>query len=341
MASTEVPGPVVVPGFDTGRTQAIAGAASPGGGTSAGLGRLAAPKVLAGARVEWGTLGLMVGCYAVWAAGLWLLWPVAPVLAVIVTAVALGFHSSLTHEALHGHPFRSEVANELTVAAALAVVFPYRRYRDQHLAHHNDPLLTDPYDDPESNFLDPDKWAVMPRWKQVLFQWNNTLLGRIVIGPWIGTAMFLQGDWRLIRAGDRTVIQAWLLHIPAMILVLGLVALSPMPFWAYGLAIWAGLGLMKIRTYLEHRAHEKHRARTAIVEDRGPLAWLFLYNNLHVVHHQHPAVPWYQLPALYERSGERYRGMNEAYVYRSYGEVFRRYLVRAKDSVPHPLWRSR
>ena len=75
-----------------------------------------------------------------------------------------------------------------------------------------------------------------------------------------------------------------------------------------------------------------------IVEDRGPLALLFLNNNLHVVHHMHPAVPWYELPALYAARRAHYLRRNDHYVYRSYAEVFRRYLFRAKDPIAHPNW---
>ena len=34
----------------------------------------------------------------------------------------------------------------------------------------------------------------------------------------------------------------------------------------------------------------------------------------------------------------RYLSRNEGYRYRSYGEVFRRYFLKAKDPVAHPLW---
>ena len=50
-------------------------------------------------------------------------------------------------------------------------------------------------------------------------------------------------------------------------------------------------------------------------------------------------VPWYRLPRLYFANRERYLARNDGYMYRSYAEVFRRYLFRAKDPVPHPLWR--
>ena len=75
-----------------------------------------------------------------------------------------------------------------------------------------------------------------------------------------------------------------------------------------------------------------------IIEDRGPLAFLFLNNNLHVVHHMHPRTPWYRLPQLYFSNREKYLTRNEGYRYDSYAQIFRRHLLRAKDPVPHPLW---
>ena len=112
-----------------------------------------------------------------------------------------------------------------------------------------------------------------------------------------------------------------------------------MPVLPYLVATYLGLGLGRIRTFLEHRAHEKSRARAVILEDRGPLAFLFLNNNLHVVHHIHPDVARYDLPAFYRSRKDHYIVANEGYVYRSYGEIFRQYLWRAKDPVAHPLWR--
>ena len=77
---------------------------------------------------------------------------------------------------------------------------------------------------------------------------------------------------------------------------------------------------------------------TVIIEDRGPLAFMFLNNNLHVVHHMKPGAPWYRLPAIYGAAKDRYQQVNDAYVYRSYAEIFRCYFLHAKDPVPHPLW---
>jgi len=291
------------------------------------------------AGVEWPTLGLLVACYAVWGAAVFWLPDLSLWLAVPVAGWAIAQHSSLQHEMIHGHPFRDARLNALLVALALTVVVPYLRFRDSHLAHHQDANLTDPYDDPESNYLAEGDWNRLPRAAQLLLRVNNTLAGRLLLGPVVGQVAWVASDWRAARGGDRRVIDGWLWHIPALALVLALVAASPMPIWAYLLAAYLGLSLLKIRTFLEHQAHEKARGRTVIIEDRGPLALLFLNNNLHVVHHMHPRVPWYRLPRLYRANPERYLGVNGGYSYRSYAEIFARYLLRAKDPVPHPLLR--
>jgi fatty acid desaturase len=289
--------------------------------------------------VEWPTLGLLVAIYAAWGMALTWLWPIIPWLAVPLAAWAIAQHSSLQHEAIHGHPFADARWNEALVFPALALVIPYRRFRDSHLAHHRDADLTDPYDDPESNYLDPAVWDGLPRWLRLMLRANNTLAGRMAIGPLVGQAAFLRAEWRAVRGGDRAARRAWAWHVPAAAAVITAVWAAPMPGWAYALAAYGGLSLLKIRTFLEHQAHERARGRTVIIEDRGPLALLFLNNNLHVVHHMHPRVPWYRLPKVYGDNPGRYLGVNGGYRYRSYAEVFRRHLLRAKDPVAHPLMR--
>ncbi len=291
------------------------------------------------AAVEWLTVGVLAGCYAVWALGVFLLSPVSLWLAVPVAGVAAALHSSLTHEAIHGHPTRWPVVNAILLAPPLTLFVPYLRFKDQHLAHHHDEILTDPYDDPESNYMDPAVWDRMSAPAQAILRVNNTLAGRILIGPLVGLWSFIGGDIRAIRAGDRRALRGWLLHIAPMAAVIWVVALSPMPVWAYLLSVHIAFGILKIRTFLEHRAHVKARGRTVVIEDRGVLAFLFLNNNLHVVHHMHPRVAWYRLPSLYAARADHYLARNDGYRYRSYAEVFRRHFWRAKDPVPHPLWK--
>ncbi|MFN7224720.1 MAG: fatty acid desaturase [Paracoccaceae bacterium] len=279
----------------------------------------------------------MIATYALWGFGTTTLYTLFPVVGVVVTALAITQFCSLQHEALHGHPFRTAWLNEALVFPALYPAVPYGRFRDTHLAHHHDPSLTDPYDDPESKYLDPKVWNTLPVVAKHLLRANNTLLGRMTLGPFIGTLLFLWGDARLVLSGDRAVLRDWLLHAGGLILLVLWVWPAPMGWVGYGLAVYAAGALLNLRTFLEHRAHDAARARTVIVEDRGPLAFLFLNNNLHVVHHMHPQVPWYRLPALYAENRAHYLRRNDSYVYRSYAEIFARYLLRTKEPVPHPL----
>ena len=294
-------------------------------------------------KAEWPTLVLLAGCYAAWMlattvlAAWWL--PAGVVLAALMAAL----HASITHEVVHGHPFPGRPRlNAALVWPSLVLVIPYGRFRDTHLAHHNNSVLTDPYDDPESNYLDPETWVRIPAVLRAILRANNTLAGRMLIGPMISQIAFMHCDLRAARVGDGRVLRGWLWHIPALAGVLLWFALvAEMPFWAYAIAAYLAISILKIRTFLEHQAEERASNRTVIIEDRGPLAWMFLNNNLHVVHHMHPKVPWYGLPGLYFSNRSRYLGRNGGYMYRSYAEVFRRHFLRAKDPVPHPLWQGR
>ena len=288
---------------------------------------------------DWPTLVVMGVTYLVWGlATVWIAtWSIPS--AIAFCAVAGAQHSSLSHEVLHGHPFRNPVLNAALVFPALTLAVPYMRFRDTHLAHHNDETLTDPYDDPESNYLDPEVWETLPKWRKTLHRLNNTLTGRLILGPVIGQIAFMREDWSLMQKSDQRVLLGWVLHIPAVAVVLWWIAsVAAMPVWAWLMSVYLSLSLLKLRTYLEHQSHDRASARTAIVEDRSFFALLFLNNNLHVVHHMHPAVPWYALPELYRTRKSEFLARNLGYRYRGYSDIFRRYLFRAKDPVPHPLY---
>lgn len=287
--------------------------------------------------IEWPTLGLLALVYGLWALALWAA-AVSTGVAIVLAIFAITLHASLQHEAIHGHPFGNTVLNAAMVWPPLTLVIPYLRYRDTHLAHHNDCDLTDPYEDPETNYLDPKIWAKKPPWAKAMCRANNTIFGRMLIGPILGTAQFFRADWQGRTA--REVRGGWAWHLPAVAAVLCVVYMSPMPLWAYMIACYGALSLLRVRTFLEHRAHRLTRARSVIVEDRGILAFLFLNNNLHAVHHMHPNVAWYNLPQLLNTNRNRFLAANDRYHYRSYGDVFRRYFFRSKDPVAHPIWQA-
>lgn len=262
------------------------------------------------------------------------LWLIIPLL-----AATIALHSSLQHEVLHGHPFRNQTLSDATIFPALGLFIPYLRFKDTHLAHHYDPNLTDPYDDPETNYVDIIHWNAMPVWRKRLAQFNNTLVGRMLLGPTIGLVQFYASDLRAALGGNRRVWLSYGLHILGAALPLAWVIwATPLPLWAYALAAYGAMSLLKIRTFLEHQAHDRAAARSVIIEDRGLLALLFLNNNYHAVHHAHPGIPWHQLPALFNSRKERFLARNGGYTFRSYRDVFAKYMLAAKDPVAHPAW---
>jgi fatty acid desaturase len=288
--------------------------------------------------VEWRTLSLIALCYLGLGLSTTLIADFSIGLAFVLTTLLITLHSSLQHEALHGHPTRHRWLNELLIFPAVGLIVPYGRFRDTHLAHHHDEILTDPYDDPETNYLDPKVWVALPYWLQLVLRVNNTLLGRILLGPMISTISFIRSDIRAAIGGQYKIALCWSLHLIGIVPVLWWVAtIGSMPLWVYVAASYLGFGILKIRTFLEHRAFEAAQGRSVVIEDRGLLAFLFLNNNFHAVHHAHPGAPWYRLPGLYEKDRDGYLDRNNGYFYPSYLTVLGRYFLHAKDPVPHPL----
>ncbi len=287
-------------------------------------------------QVEWLTIGLAVICYALWfalsalAGGsssplLWLI--VIPALAAVAT-----LHASLSHEALHGHPTRRAWINECMVSIAVGLFIPYRRFQTLHLRHHANERLTDPYDDPESFYLTRHDWQDLRPFMRTLLRFNNTLTGRLTIGPALSLAAFYAAEFRHMRAGDRQVIAGWLRHCAGLVPVLIWLSVSGFPLWLYAVAVaYPSYSLLMLRTFAEHQAHEDPAQRTVVIKASPFFALLFLNNNLHVAHHANPRAPWYRLPQLC-RDG----CAGAAYRFSGYGQLFRRFAFRAKEPVPHP-----
>ncbi|WP_366933669.1 fatty acid desaturase [Devosia sp.] len=261
---------------------------------------------------------------------LWLFVPLA--------AWTVAWQSSLQHEIIHGHPTRIKALNDALGWPPLSLWLPYPIYKLSHLQHHRDERLTDPLDDPESFYITEKAWSEAPAWLQALLRFNQTLLGRLLVGPAFMIGFFLHAEFGLILAGEGKRRRIWAIQAVLVALVLVWVfAICQMPLWLYLLVfVYAGGALTRIRSFAEHRFAEKHEERTAIVEGGGPLALLFLNNNLHVLHHLRPTIAWYDLPALYRAHRETLVERNGGLVYRNYGELFARFLVRPHDKLLHP-----
>jgi fatty acid desaturase len=110
------------------------------------------------------------------------------------------------------------------------------------------------------------------------------------------------------------------------------------PVWLYGLVSgYLGMSIIAVRTFCEHQAAGEPDHRTIIVE-RSPLSWMFLNNNLHLVHHKLPTLPWYQLPAAMRARREEWMALNNGYVFGGYFDVFKRYALTCKENVVHPSY---
>ena len=290
--------------------------------------------------IEWPTVALALSCYGFWLLAGLLLWPSYPVLAFVVLTLMVALQSSLVHEILHGHPTRHALVNEAFVFLPIGIFWPFRRFKALHLRHHADERLTDPFDDPESYYQALWLHEDMPAAMKFLLGVNNTMVGRFLIGPWLGVIGVVIDDAKKMLAGDAAIRKAWVLHALGLAVVLPVIQFGfGMPLWLYALVpMWFGNSLIAIRTFAEHQWSEHPEGRTVIIE-RTPLSLLFLNNNLHFVHHKVPTVPWYQLPKLFRERREEWLKANNGYVYPNYIALLKTYAFKAKEPVVHPALR--
>ena len=291
--------------------------------------------------IEWPTVALAIVIYGGWLALTY--WHASLPVWVLVALGAwlICWHSSLQHEVLHGHPTRFLAVNRAIGFPPLALWLPYERYRATHLKHHHDERLTDPLDDPESRYWLQDDWERLGPLGQRLLRVQSTLAGRLVVGPFWAIGSFLMSEGLAIIEGDRRVLRIWLIHLIGVALVLAWLKICAMSSVFYVLAfVIPGTSLMLIRSFAEHKADALVERRTAVVESFGPLALLYLYNNLHATHHDRPWVPWYELPGQFRASRSRLLSANGGLRYRGYGEIFRRFLLRPYQHPLHPLGRA-
>jgi fatty acid desaturase len=289
--------------------------------------------------IEWPTIALAIVIY-----GGWLLTTAFYAVLPLWVSLPLGawficWHSSLQHEILHGHPTRWRSVNRFLGMPPLTLWLPYERYRQTHLVHHIDERLTDPLDDPESNYWTREDFGAIGTIGRMIVRMTGTLLGRILISPFWAIGRFMIDEARRFaknRPGTRAI---WIEHllwcIPVLVWVVWYCEI-PVLVYFFGMAV-PGTSLMLIRSFAEHRAAEGERERTAIVENSYLLGPLFLFNNLHAMHHEQPTLPWYKIPGWYRANRERLLQTNGGLVYNSYFEVARRYLLRHHDSPTHPF----
>lgn len=253
-------------------------------------------------------------------------------------AFTVCWHGSLQHEAVHGHPTRSARVNTALAWLPLGLWMPYEIYRDTHLRHHACPALTDPLEDTESYFVGQADWDRMSGARRLLLRFNRTLFGRLTLGPALSAFALWRPEFQRARSGDHSNGGVWLRHVPGAGLVLGWVVFaSDLSVGAYVLLFaYPGLSLTLLRSYAEHHPAADTDRRTAIVLG-GPVSrLLYLNNNLHVVHHSRPGLPWHAIPAEFSARREHYTAEADGHVYGGYAVLLQRFLFRAPNHPVHP-----
>jgi fatty acid desaturase len=223
----------------------------------------------------------------------------------------------------------------------LTLWLPLESYRYSHLDHHDTVELTDPHDDPESKYFSPEQWVRLGAVGRLAAAANATLLGRLLVGPALSITGFLIDELKDSLRGDRSKQRYWAVHLARVAVIIAwLIFVCHMNLLCYMLCfVYPGQSLTLVRSFAEHRAAHGRAHRTAIVEHSPFWALLFLNNNLHVVHHTHPHLPWYRLPQVYRTHREAYLRLNGGLCYPSYAAVFRRYLIKPHDVLLHPACR--
>lgn len=276
-------------------------------------------------KFEWRTVALAATIYLGWAAVTLMHKSLPFPLLALSGGMLIAWHGSLQHETIHGHPTGNARLNAFIGGIPLSFWIPYRIYARTHREHHRSSDVTHPHHDPESRYVAGGRGTWLARWRATLF-------GQLLVGPIASIAGFLAAEVRRAVTTPREVARDW---VPHLIGVGGLIVWLEAVGFALSTYILAfvvpGQALTLLRGFAEHRADAPGPARAATVTSRGPLALLFLNNNLHAAHHANPAAPWYALPAI-----ERARTAFGEPRYDGYRDVVRRFALRPHDVVIHP-----
>ncbi|MEQ8654164.1 MAG: fatty acid desaturase [Kiloniellales bacterium] len=291
-----------------------------------------------GRSIEWPTVALIVGVYLAFALLTWF-HAALPLWLFLPCAIYIGgFYGHLQHEVIHGHPTANQRLNALLIFPSLWLWIPYRTSRHTHLTHHRDLYLTCPEKDPESFYVTPEAWAKMPIVERGFRLAMNSFAGRLLLSPPLSIYR-VWADWlRRLAKGDRSDLSVWLWHFVAIAIPLAWACwICGLPVWVYLLGFaYGGAAVSAMRSFLEHQAAAEVGERICVVESNLFFSLLFLYNNLHIVHHKHPGLAWYRIPARWQAKRDAYLALNGSYYFRGYGEVARRYLFTPKEHPVHP-----
>lgn len=289
-------------------------------------------------KTEWPTWLLLIGFYFAW---LWVVFSgdtLGEVTTILLLIPLITLWMSIQHELIHGHPTRWPLVNKILGHLPFAVWYPYTLYRDSHLAHHDDEMLTVPGVDPESRYVTKEFWVRAPGYIKLSLWANKTLIGRLVIGAPLAMLALVKAEINRSLKNNCSGLKMWVGHVISLGMVLAAVdCFSAISASQYVLCVSIpALSVGMVRSFYEHRPADRAEHRTVINESSAPLNWLFLNNNLHLVHHDLPGLPWYYLPRVYRSRRSHWVARNNGYVIPGYLRLFNRNLITPVDCPRHP-----
>jgi fatty acid desaturase len=255
-----------------------------------------------------------------------------PLLAVL-GGIILAWHGSLQHESIHGHPSGPRWLGWALGAPPLSLWLPYGIYRETHRRHHATHRLTDPAHDPEAPFDLGTIVGVRGSLVRAIEATQRTALGRLLFGPLLMVGTFLGTELLAIVRRTPGHRRAWALHAVSVAIVLAwLIAVADVPLWKYFLAfVYPGASLTLLRSFAEHRADTIPERRTTVVEAGFFFSLIFLNNNLHVVHHAAPRVPWFELPRLWAHERPSFATRAPDLIHAGYVSIIRKWALQPRE----------
>ena len=246
--------------------------------------------------VAWPTVLLTAGIL-----GVWLSVPLAVTSGLI--PMAAGFFISMIaasaaftpmHDAAHRSVGKSKALNEVIGwLCCVPLVAPFAAFREVHLTHHKHVNQPDPMVDPDMWSGKGPVWSLPLRWAtQDLFYYYWALrmgkqlklsvqlafwAGAIVLYATAGTLTYMGFGWEVLFL--------WLLPARAAVTLLA---------FAFN--------------FLPHHPHEvtdreDRLQATSILLGPG-FTFAFLYQNLHLIHHLYPGVPFYRYGKIWQNQRE-------------------------------------
>jgi beta-carotene hydroxylase len=241
------------------------------------------------------SLGLWVGAGFAYAQGALALWQSFPL-------SALGIYGAFTpmHDAVHNAVSRNRALNDAVghlAATPFVVGFPLFRFI--HINHHR-------YNNDDDH--DPDFWAgegptlLLPlRWATVVPYYMHWIISRYTYEKAHGGLTAALSKATSLAQPSTVVLAA----------ALGAAWLDARLLWAVwlGPVLAASTWLMYLFDYVPHRPHsvsDRENPYLATNITRGffavwELDFLMLYQNLHLIHHLYPSVPFYRYRTVYYR----------------------------------------